>query len=168
MVRFQIPSLISFGLRKYYHLRLVNFHWPKLFEDDISVIYDKFSSMKLLLVGQLLADSKLLVVTKHLVDNNLFPVGKCLVDTKCLVSIQIVQILHIWHICHIWQLTKNSNEIAQHAKVIQLTKPVEVSRDPYSINSKTKQIRASTHPSKVLQGITGCTFNSLYYFIFVP
>ena len=51
--------------------------------------------MKLLLVGQLLADSKLLVVTKHLVDNNLFPVGKCLVDTKCLVSIQIVQILHI-------------------------------------------------------------------------
>ena len=51
--------------------------------------------MKLLLVGQLLADSKLLVVTKHLVDSNLFPVGKCLVDTKCLVSIQIVQILHI-------------------------------------------------------------------------
>ena len=51
--------------------------------------------MKLLLVGQLLADTKLLVVTKHLVDSNLFPVGKCLIDTKCLVSIQIVQILHI-------------------------------------------------------------------------
>ena len=51
--------------------------------------------MKLLLVGQLLADSKLLVVAKQLVDSNLFPVGKCLVDTKCLVSIQIVQILHI-------------------------------------------------------------------------
>ena len=53
--------------------------------------------MKLLLLGQLLADSKLLLVMKHLVDSNLFPDGKCLVDrsTKCLVSIQIVQILHI-------------------------------------------------------------------------
>ena len=67
-----------------------------LFEDDISVISGRFSSMKLLLVCKLLADSKLLVVTKHLVDSNLFPVGKCLVDTKCLVDlIQIVQILHI-------------------------------------------------------------------------
>ena len=58
----------------------------------MSVIYDRFSSIKLLLVGQLLADSKLLVVSKHIVDSNLFPVSKCLVDTKCLLSIKIVQI----------------------------------------------------------------------------
>ena len=65
-----------------------------LFEDGISVIFDKFSTIKclsttknlvnaeLLVVGKLLADGKLLVVSKHLVDSNLFSVHEHVVDTK--------------------------------------------------------------------------------------
>ena len=71
----------------YYHLRVVNCHWPKLFEDDISVIFDRFSSFKCLsivknlvnakvvVVGKLLADGKPLVVNTYLVDTNLFSVS---------------------------------------------------------------------------------------------
>ena len=61
---------------------------------DISVIFDKFATIKclsttknlvnakLLVVGKLLADGKLLVVSKHLVDSNLFSVHEHVVDTK--------------------------------------------------------------------------------------
>ena len=77
MVRFQIPPVISFGLRKYHHLRVVDFHWPELFENDISVISKSLVNAKLLLVGQFLADGKLLAVSKHIVGSNLFSVGKC-------------------------------------------------------------------------------------------
>ena len=64
MVRFQITTLISFGLRKFYHLS--NFQWPELFEDDISVIFNRFSSTKCLSIAEKLANAKLLVVGKLL------------------------------------------------------------------------------------------------------
>ena len=38
----------------------------KLFEDDISVIFDRFSSSKCLSITKNLANAKLLVVGKHL------------------------------------------------------------------------------------------------------
>ena len=83
---------------------MVDFHWPELFEDDISVIFKSLVNAKLLLVGQFLADGKLLVVRKHLADSSsLFSVGKCLLDTKCLASIKI---WHIWHNCHIWAINE--------------------------------------------------------------
>ena len=52
-----------------------------MFEDDISVIFGKFSSIKCLSIAKnlvnakLLTDGKLLVVGKHLVYSNLFSVG---------------------------------------------------------------------------------------------
>ena len=84
MVRFQIPTLISFGLGKYYHLS--NFQWPKSFEDVISVmnLYDRFSSTKC----KHLANAKLLVVGKLLADDNFLADGKLLVDAKHLVNIK--------------------------------------------------------------------------------
>ena len=77
MVRFQTPPLILFGLGKYYHFRVVDFHWPELFENDIFVISKSLAIAKLLLIGQFLADGKLLEVSKHIVDSNLFSVSKC-------------------------------------------------------------------------------------------
>ena len=62
MVGFQVSALISFGLGKYHHLS--NFQQPKLFEDDISVIFDKFSSTKCLSTTKNLANDKLSVVGK--------------------------------------------------------------------------------------------------------
>ena len=62
---------------KYYHLKMVDFHWPEIFEDNISVISKSLVNAKLLLVGQFLTDGKLLAVNKYLVDSNLFSVGKC-------------------------------------------------------------------------------------------
>ena len=90
MVRFQIPPLISFGLGKYYHLRVVYFHWPELFEDDISVISKSLVNPKFLIVSKFLADGNFLAVSKHIVDSNLFSAGKCLLDTKCLALIKII------------------------------------------------------------------------------
>ena len=60
----------------------------KLFEDDISVIFDRFSSIKCIFITKNLvntkplADGKVLETSKHLLDTNLFSVGKHLVDTK--------------------------------------------------------------------------------------
>ena len=65
----------------------------KIFEDDISVISDRFSAIKCLselwVVGKFLVDDKLLLVSKHLVDTNLFCIGKHLVDTKHLASLEV-------------------------------------------------------------------------------
>ena len=68
----------------------------QLFEDDISVIFDKYSSIKCLcitknvvnasVVNKLLIDGEPLIVRKHLVDFNPLSVGKHLVDTKHLAS----------------------------------------------------------------------------------
>ena len=91
MFRFQIPSFISFGLGKYYHLRVVDFYWPDLLEDYISVISKSSVNANLLPFGQFLADGKLLAVSKHIVDSILFSFGKCLLDTKCLASIKVLQ-----------------------------------------------------------------------------
>ena len=99
MLRFQIPPLISFGLGKYYYLIVVDFHWPKLFEDYISVIFDKFSYIKCLSItknllnAKLLADGKLFVMSKHSVDTNLFTVGQHLVDNKQLASMKMLTVL---------------------------------------------------------------------------
>ena len=71
---------------------MVDFYWPEVFEDDISVISKSLVNAKPLLVGQFLADGKLLVVSKHLVDSNFLSVGKCLLYTKCLTSIKIIPI----------------------------------------------------------------------------
>ena len=96
MVRFQIPTLISFVLENYYHLRVFDFIDQKLFKNDISVIFDRFSSnkclaltkyllnAKLLVFGKLLADGKFLADSKLLVDD------KHLVDTKHLASIKML------------------------------------------------------------------------------
>ena len=79
MVIFQIPPLISFGLGKCYHLS--NFQWPKLFEDDISVIF---------VITKNLADGKLLVDGNILADGKPFSVGKHLIYTKHLASIKML------------------------------------------------------------------------------
>ena len=88
MVKFQIPTLISFGLEKSYHLS--NFLWPKLFEDDIAIIFDRFSSIKCLSNSKNLVNAKLLVVGKLLADGKLFSVSKHLVYAKHLASIQML------------------------------------------------------------------------------
>ena len=59
MVRFQLSHLILFGLRKYYHMRVVDLHLLKLIEGEISVIYDRFSSIKYLSISKDLFDAKL-------------------------------------------------------------------------------------------------------------
>ena len=63
MVRFQLSHLILFGLRKYYHMRVVDLHLLKLIEGDISVIYDRFSSIKYLSITK----DFLMLNFKHLV-----------------------------------------------------------------------------------------------------
>ena len=89
-VRFQIPYLLSLGLGKYYRLRVVDFHRPKLFEDDITVMFDRFSSIKCLSITKNLVNAKLLVVDKLLLDDkllaDLFSVTKHLADTKHLAN----------------------------------------------------------------------------------
>ena len=65
MVRFQFSRLISFGLRKYYHMGV--FHLPKLFKDDISVILGKFS-----FISKGLGNAKILVFDKLLADDKTF------------------------------------------------------------------------------------------------
>ena len=89
-VRFQLPPLISFGLENYYHLRVVDFIDQKLFKDDISVIFDRFLSMKCLSITIILVVGKCLVDGKLLADTNLFSVGKHLLDTKHLASIKML------------------------------------------------------------------------------
>ena len=61
----------------------------KLFEDDISVIFDRFSSIKCFSITKNLANAKFLVVGKRLADGKFFSIGKHLVDTKHLASIQM-------------------------------------------------------------------------------
>ena len=80
MAIFQIPTLSSFGLGKYYHLRVVDFHWPKVIwrEASLSYLTDFCLSNvnllynKVLIVGQLLVDCKLLSVGTHLVETEHF------------------------------------------------------------------------------------------------
>ena len=60
-----------FGLRKYYHIREVDFIDQKLFEYGITVIFDKFSSIKYLSITKDLVDDKLWVNAKLLLDAKL-------------------------------------------------------------------------------------------------
>ena len=68
MVRFQLSPLISFGLRKFYHMRVVDLHLPKLIEGDISLIFDRIVSIKYLSITKGLVDTKLLAFGKFLAD----------------------------------------------------------------------------------------------------
>ena len=92
----------SFGLGTCYHLeRLISID-QQFFEDDISLIVDRFPSIKclsitknlvnakLLVADQLLADGKPLVVSKHLVNINILSVCKHLVDIKHLTSMKML------------------------------------------------------------------------------
>ena len=59
----------------------------KLFEDDISVIFDRFSSIKCLLMSKTLVNAKPLVVGKLLADGKLFSVGKHLESIQMLTDL---------------------------------------------------------------------------------
>ena len=48
IIDFSYYLLIYFGLRKYYHMKVGDFDWPELFENDISILFDRFSSIKCL------------------------------------------------------------------------------------------------------------------------
>ena len=75
---------LDFRFFLWFHLVLKNitaWEWlisfdQKLFEDDILVIFDRFSSIKSLCITKNLANAKLLVVGKLLADGKLIVVGK--------------------------------------------------------------------------------------------
>ena len=77
---------------KYYHLRVVDFRDQNIFEDAISVLFDRISFIKCLFISKLLLNTKDFfvgkpsVVGRHLVDNNLFLVAKHFLDTKYFAS----------------------------------------------------------------------------------
>ena len=91
-------AIIDFRYQLQFHSALKNittWEWliffdQKLFEDDISIIFDRFSSIKCLSITKNLAKAKHLVVGKLLADGKLFSVGKHLVDTKHLASIKML------------------------------------------------------------------------------
>ena len=127
---------LAFRYYLWYHLVLKNIttlDWlifidHNLFEDDISVIFDKFSSIKCLsitknlvnakrsVVGKLLPDGKPLVVSKNLADTNLVSVGKHLVDTKHSASMKMLT--DLTYLIHLLDLTiyENSN-ISRESKL---------------------------------------------------
>ena len=63
-----------------------------MFEDAISVLFDRISFIKCLFISKLLLNTKdffvgkPLVVGRHLVDKNFFPVAKHLLGTKYFAS----------------------------------------------------------------------------------
>ena len=69
---------------------MTNFQLPKLFEDDIFVIFDRFPSIKCLSITNNLVNAKLLVVGKLLADGKLFSVGKHLLGTEHLSSMKML------------------------------------------------------------------------------
>ena len=94
-----------------------------LFEDDISVIFDKFSSIKCLSITKNLVNAKLSVVGKllpdgkpNLADTNLVSVGKHLVDTKHSASMKMLT--DLTYLAHLLDLTiyENSN-ISRESKL---------------------------------------------------
>ena len=67
------------------------FFVQKLFEEDMSIIFDRFSSIKCLSITKNLVNAnKHLVIGKILAEGKLFSVGKHLVDTKNLALIKML------------------------------------------------------------------------------